>query len=259
MKVKAMTLTMMTTTMTFNNTRLIWLLLLLMLLVSPVAEAKIYLVSVGVSDYPGRANDLRLPHNDAATMYWVYKENKNAETVLLMNSDATVVRVKSAMSQLYKKATSNDIVVLHFSGHGYRGGFACYDGNLEYGYIRNAMARCRSKNKIIFADACHSGAMRGNGTGFDSNYGGLNGANVMLFLSCRNNEYSIEKSNMTNGIFTYALQHGLRGGADYDKNRVVTARELFKYVSEKVKKMSGNKQHPVMWGKFSDSMPVMKW
>ena len=81
----------------------------------------------------------------------------------------------------------------------------------------------------------------------------------MLFMSCRENEYSWEAPGITNAMFTYALQHGLRGGADYDRNRIITARELFKYTSEKVKQMSGNRQHPVMWGKFPNSMPVMKW
>jgi uncharacterized caspase-like protein len=64
---------------------------------------------------------------------------------------------------------------------------------------------------------------------------------------------------ITLGFFTYALQHGLRGGADKNRDRIITAKELFDYVSEKVKKNSGNRQHPVMWGKFSDDMPVMKW
>lgn len=67
------------------------LLSLAMLALLPLtAQAKIYLLSVGISDYPGTANDLRLPHNDAATMQWVYKENKQAKVCLLMNDKAKV-------------------------------------------------------------------------------------------------------------------------------------------------------------------------
>ena len=48
------------------------LLLWVVLLAVPLqGEAKTYLLSVGISDYPGSQNDLRLPHNDAATMQWV--------------------------------------------------------------------------------------------------------------------------------------------------------------------------------------------
>lgn len=224
-----------------------------------MANAKIYLVSVGVSDYPGSRNDLRLPHNDAATMQWLYKQNKGAATILLMNNKATLANVKSALNKMCAKATKDDIVVFFFSGHGVKGGFMCYDGCLKYSDVRTAMASCASKNKMIFADACFSGSIRESGTKSAADYGGLKGSNLMLFLSCRSNEVSIETPKMTNGFFTYALQHGLRGGADANKDKIITAKELFNYVSKKVKQKSNNMQHPVMWGKFSDNMVVMSW
>lgn len=222
-----------------------------------MSEAKIYLLSVGISNYPGKQNDLRLPHNDAATMDWLYKENKRAKTVLLMNNHATIDNVKTALLNMAAKATSADICVFFFSGHGVKGGFVCYDGMLSYPEVASALSKCKSNNKMIFADACFSGAIRDNG-GISPKYNSWN-HNIMLFLSCRSNEYSIETPTMTNGFFTYALQHGLRGGADADGNRTITAKELFNYVSTKVKKESKGKQHPVMWGKFPDSMPVIKW
>lgn len=232
-------------------------LLCLALVILPVqAWSRIYLVAVGVSDYPGVRNDLRLPHNDAATIEWLYKENKHAETVLLMNDKATLSGVKSAMSRLYSMATAKDIVVLFFSGHGLKGGFVCYDGVLRYSDIRRLMSASKGRSKMIFADTCYSGAFRKED---NRNGGGWKGTDIMLFLSCRTNEKSIEQKNMTNGFFTYALQHGLRGGADTNRDRIVTARELYVYVSAMVRKMSGNMQHPVMWGKFSDNMVVMKW
>lgn len=234
-------------------------LLIVMFSLSLMAEAKIYLVSVGVSDYPGTENDLSLPHNDAATMQWLYKQNKHAETALLMNEKATVVNVKTAMQKLFSKAASNDVIVLFFSGHGVKGGFVCYDGFLLYSDIKAVMSSCQSKNKMIFADACFSGAIRKSGSGTTSDYTDMKNSNLMLFLSCRTNEISIEREGMTNGFFTYALQHGLRGGADKNKDRTITAKELFNYVSKKVKDKSNDRQHPVMWGKFPDNMTVMKW
>ena len=64
---------------------------------------------------------------------------------------------------------------------------------------------------------------------------------------------------MQNGFFTTFLLRGLRGGADVDRNRKITAKELFKFVSEGVKEKSKDKQHPVMWGKFSDDYTIMDW
>lgn len=230
------------------------------LVLSPlVCQAKIYLLSVGISDYPGTKNDLRLPHNDAATMQWLYKQNSQAKVCLLMNDKAKVAIVKKALQNMAALATEDDIVVMFFSGHGVKGGFVCYDGFLYYNDIYSAMGVCKSRNKMIFADACFSGAMRQKENSSSQNGNSHKTSNVMLFLSCRSNEKSIETPKMTNGFFTYALQHGLRGGADKNKDRIITAKELFDYVSAKVKKESGNRQHPVMWGKFSNNMPVMKW
>ena len=110
---------------------------------------------------------------------------------------------------------------------------------------------------MILSDAFFSGKMRqGRKNTAEQSF---NNYNIMLFLSSRGNETSIERRDMKNGFFTSCLQKGLRGGADVNKDRAITAKELFNYVSRHVKLLSSDKQHPVMWGKFSDNMIVMKW
>ena len=221
------------------------------------ANAKTYLVAVGVSDYPGTDKDLRLPANDAATVQYIYSKNSNAESVLLTNSNATKSAVLSKLRSTFAKASENDIIVFFFSGHGSKGAFCAYDAQIPYSEIRQAMASSKAKNKMIFADACFSGKMRqGRKNTAEQSF---NNYNIMLFLSSRGNETSIERRDMKNGFFTSCLQKGLRGGADANKDRTITARELFNYVSTHVKTLSSDKQHPVMWGKFSDNMTVMKW
>ena len=81
----------------------------------------------------------------------------------------------------------------------------------------------------------------------------------MFLLSARSKEPSIEDLTMKNGVFPAYLVMGLKGSADKNKDRVITARELFDFVSENVKKKTNYKQHPVAWGHFSDDMPVMTW
>lgn len=235
------------------------LLLLLFLLTPCIAVGKVYLVSVGVSDYPGSSMDLTLPDKDAQTITWLYSKNSGIKYCQLLNSDATVEKIILAMNKVYSLAGPEDIVVLFFSGHGYAGGFCAYDGNITYNKIRESMARSRCKNKMIFADACFSGDIRTNGSVSSSSISSAKKSNVMLFLSSRSNETSLENPSMKNGYFTYYLQKGLRGGADSDRNRVITAKELFNYVHRNVSADTYNEQHPVMWGKFSDNMPVMIW
>ena len=64
---------------------------------------------------------------------------------------------------------------------------------------------------------------------------------------------------MMNGVFTTFLLRGLRGGADVDLNRKITAKELFHFVNKGVRERSKEKQHPVMWGKFDDNYVLMDW
>ncbi len=232
---------------------------LLALTTASGVHAKAYLVAVGIADYPGSDKDLTLPVNDAETVAWIYQKNGGSATRLLTNYQAGTQAVTQAMEQLYAKAEKDDIVVFFFSGHGYPGGFVTYDGRLGYEQVRKCMARGRCKNKIIFADACFSGKMATPQRDSQNSIAAAQKASVMLFLSSRSNETSIERRDMKNGFFTTFLQKGLKGAADKNKDRIITARELYKYVHDGVTRLSKGKQHPMMWGKFPDNMPVMQW
>lgn len=225
-------------------------------------NARTYLVSVGIADYsgyPSKINNLRLTTKDARTIVGLYSKNTSVDYAILLNEKATKDRIVRAIKKVFNKASENDIVVFFFSGHGYPGGFCAYDGNIGYDEIREAMSQSRSKNKMMFVDACRSGGMRVDKTAAQGAITAAKNANVMLFLSSRNNENSIERRDMQNGFFTTYLQKGLRGNADANRNRVITAKELFDFVHQGVSQISSGKQHPVMWGKFDDNMSVMKW
>lgn len=225
-------------------------------------NARTYLVSVGIADYSGfpqTINNLRLTTNDARTIVDLYSRNTSVDYSLLLNEKATKDRIIRAIKKVFNKASEGDVVVFFFSGHGYPGGFCAYDGSLGYDEVRKAMSESKSKNKMMFVDACRSGGMRVDETSAQGAITAAQNANVMLFLSSRNNENSIERRDMQNGFFTTYLQKGLKGNADSDRNRVITAKELFDFVHNGVIKISGGKQHPVMWGNFNDDMTVMKW
>jgi hypothetical protein len=107
---------------------------------------------------------------------------------------------------------------------------------------------------MIFVDACFAGKMRTTNKK-NQNY---TNQNVMLFLSSRSTEPS-QETPFKNSLFTIYLERGLRGGADTNRNKVITARELYDFVHQGVIKSSQGTQHPVMWGKFNDNMSVIKW
>lgn len=239
--------------------RLIGILVLFVILMPGMAFSKVYLVSVGIADYPGNSRDLRLAANDAKAVANLYSRNNGAYSVCLINSDATKTNIINAMKRTFASAGTEDMVVFFFSGHGYRGGFVAYDGTLSYSDVRNAMAGSRSRYKMIFADACLSGSMRTKERGTSGSVAAAKRASVMLFLSSRDTEVSYERGGMQNGYFTTYLIKGLSGSADTNHDRIVSAKELFTFVHGSVSQASGNRQHPVMWGKFPDTMPVMRW
>lgn len=239
---------------------------ILLLIVAAVAincaQARVYLVSAGIEDYsrfPQKGvNDLPNTCKDARGIKYVYDKNK-AVTSLLLNSQASKAGIINAVTNTFSKAGPDDIVVFFFSGHGLPGGICASDGLLFYDDLIAAMAKSQSKNKMMFIHSCHSGSIRTEANRGNKSVKSAQDGNVLLFLSSRGNEYSWTNSLKEFSYFTDYLQRALRGKADVNRDRVITAKELYEYVTKGVTKATGNEQHPVMWGKFSDDMPVMVW
>ena len=232
----------------------IWLIIFLFLASITHLQAKVYVLCVGIADYPGTEHDLRISDNDANTIAKVFMATKDASVKVLTNEDATQSALLSTVHTLFEDAQSDDAVILYFSGHGSPGALVCHDGLLTYQHIFKMLKGCKASRKVIIADACYSGKMRTTRQQTDS----YNNQNVMLFLSSRTNEVSRE-SRYKNSLFTIFLERGLRGGADTNRDRYITARELYDFVHKGVIEASGNKQHPVMWGKFDNNMTVINW
>lgn len=228
---------------------------ILLLLTSVLSlQSKTHVVSVGIADYPGKVHDLRISDNDAQAIAKVFKATKDASVSVLLNAEATQTVLLSTMRAAFADAKSDDTVILYFSGHGTPGAIVCYDGELTYQNIFRILKGYKASKKIIIADACYAGKMRMTKQQSTS----YNNQNVMLFLSSRTNEKSRE-TQFKNSLFTIFLERGLRGGADANRNRQITARELYDFVHGGVTEASGNKQHPVMWGKFDNNMTIIKW
>lgn len=221
-----------------------------------------YVVSVGIADYL-HVSDLRYTENDVASFNKVLKRHTR-RVYSLVGSQATHGKVLSTLKSVFGQADTDDTVILFFSGHGYPGGFCCYDmgkdshrGGLSYKELQGIFKRCKARRKMVFADACFSGGLRtGNAASPDAS---IRNGNVLFFLSSRTNEVSQEIPNGGNGQFTRFLVRGLGGGADRNRDRIISAKELYNFVHEAVGVATYQKQHPVMWGKFADTMPVLDW
>ena len=216
--------------------------------------SKIYLVSVGVADYPGNNMDLQKSANDARTIAQIYSSTKTSEVVLMLDKNATIDGVMENVGKAYAKAKKDDTVIFFFSGHGTKKGLACYDGVLSFDRILEIMKKCPARTKVVIADACYAGKMRGS----KSWQRAVKNEDVMFFLSSRSDEKSRE-SRYSNSMFTIYLERGLRGGADVNRDRSISAREIYDFCHDGVIKSTNGAQHPVMWGKFNGNMPIITW
>lgn len=229
---------------------------------------EIYVLAVGIADYH-YINDLKKTENDARDMAELYRTHTQHVTTLL-GAQATHDNILARLRTLCSQATEGDVLVFIFSGHGTKGGLCAYDTRsaqsvVGYGEIQRILQTCPSRNKQLYIDACYSGGLREGKkkkqqddrptaeTTFTDTQG------IMLFLSSRSGETSQENPWSRNGFFTQYLLLGIKGAADQNADRIITAKEIFTYVAQNVAERTNGRQHPVMWGRFNDNMRVMNW
>ncbi len=232
---------------------------------------KIWAVIVGAARYLHMPS-LRYTDDDAYQVFAFLKSPEGGalpdrQLRLLVDEDATHRNIIMAMRETFLRADENDVVLFYFSGHGLQGAFlpVDYDGfenRLEHSEIRDALLATRAKNKLVLADACHSGSLLASRAPIHETllkyYQALadSRGGTALLLSSKGEEYSLEDGGLRSGIFSHFLIRGMKGEADADNNRIITIDELFSYVHQQVRRYTGNIQTPTLTGDFDPDMPV---
>lgn len=230
-----------------------------------VLAQKTFVVSIGIADYK-EINDLRFTERDAMTFNQIMSQHTD-EIYSLLGEQANHANIIKTIRSVFSKANPEDAVVFYFSGHGYEGGFCCYDmraqsyiGGMSYQELQILFRNCRAGRKIVLADACFSGGASKQRTTLTVQ--SVQNSDVMFFLSSRFDETSLELPEGPNGLFTFFLAKGLYGEADNNNDRTITAQEIFNYVSSKVIAYTiqiPHNQHPMMWGTFDKNMNILNW
>lgn len=226
---------------------------------SYVNAQKTFVVSVGIADYR-EISDLRFTENDVSTFNGIMNRY-GAEITTLLGCEATHSNIIQKIRYVSAFAKENDTFVFFFSGHGYEGGFCCYDmransyiGGISYQEIQILLRNCRAGRKVVIADACFSGGLSKQRTALTVQ--AVQKSNLLFFLSSQFDETSIELPNGPNGLFTYVLEAGLNGSADSNGDNKITYQEIYNFVYENVSNFTNqisHNQHPKMWGRFDPS------
>ena len=225
---------------------------------------------IGVGKYANLGPDLHLQYSeaDAESIHDVLisKEGGNfapEDVRKFVGRDATLENIRRAIEEwLPSVAKENDRVVIFFAGHGFldekgRGYFAPYDVDMDRlaqtaypmdQFGRIVSSAIKAKWKVLFADACHSGAItpemieRVNATVASSS------RDLLALTASRKRESSFEDKELGHGVFSWFLVQGLKGYADRDQDGRVTADELIDYVRFNVREHTtkrGAQQTPI--------------
>jgi hypothetical protein len=233
------------------------------------AKPKLYVLSIGVSEYRDKSLTLGFAAKDARDFVAIVAKQKgklyrDVESRVLDDGKATRDAVLDGLEWLRRQVTSRDVGMLFIAGHGVNDADGTYyylpvDTDLDalkrsgviFSEIRNTMANLAGK-ALFFIDTCHSGNVLGAGrravpTDLTAVINELASAEngVVVFSSSTGRQFSLEHPSWGNGAFTKALVEGLGGGADLNKSGRITHKMLDFFVAERVKELTLGKQTPV--------------
>lgn len=226
---------------------------------------KLYVLSIGVSDYADKALRLDFAAKDASDFAQVLVKQKgklyrDVQEKVLTNKKATKGNILDALDWILRETTQKDVAMIFIAGHGVNDDYGNYyylpenvnpeklrRTGVSFADIKDAISNIAGK-ALFFIDTCHSGNVLGKRRGADDTGGIVNELasaenGVVVFASSTGRQFSLENSSWGNGAFTKALVEGLSGKAAYRGSRI-TLNMLDLYISERVKELTGGRQTP---------------
>ncbi|WP_272685716.1 MULTISPECIES: caspase family protein [Providencia] len=248
-----------------------------------------YALIVAISEYEGSN---ALPYTvtqDALDVAEVLMSDRHcgyntSNVTRLINSDATLINIRNALSELAKKTGENDTVFIYFSGHGANLGndsepdcslvpvdFSSDDGGLLCEQeLSDLLSLIKSERLLFVIDACHSAGvvsiknlMQHN----EYNLGFSNkslerlsqGRGKVLLASSRDTETSLILPGDKNSLFTKHFLDALKGRAGTFDDNFIRVFDIFTYLEHRIPteaKKFNNEQHPVFKSNLENNFPI---
>jgi tetratricopeptide (TPR) repeat protein len=250
-----------------------------------------YALLIGVSNQPNFPADKLLHYADRdATQFSNFLQSPEGGAFparnikLLVNQRATREDIEEAIEWLRLRTHRNDTVYVYFSGHGLEDDAGIVYlmtwgskyispsvGAIRANYFLNDLTeKLNVQHLLVFFDACHAAAAA---TKNGSTMKGGETVNVQLkqqwetllknreasnmaFFSAGSNQTAMEDAQKQSGLFTWYLLAGLRGAADANKDKVVTAGEVHRYLVDEVSEFSKQQQTPMVSQQFNATYPL---
>jgi hypothetical protein len=224
----------------------------------PTGYRKRWAVVIGIGDYPEASGwqGLRAPVNDAQAMATRLRQLGFDVLPPLYNSAATRQEILRVLGDyLANETRAEDQVVVFFAGHGHTetrqngskvGYIIPFDGqkkapfatSISMALLQHLANRFCAKHLFYIMDACYSGLLLQAADGAPWRQRG-----IFVMTAGREGEAARERGG--HGLFTREVLRGLDESAARNDDGALTARELYRYVEERVRRESQGKQHPL--------------
>ncbi len=245
--------------------------------VQPAEAGKQWAVVIGISDYT-QETPLKFAASDAKEVGLMLSKY-GYEVTPLYNAEATRAAIlRQLYSELPKKVSKDDDVIVYFSGHGVTWNEAGepvgyllpiegsrkepFASGVNMSEVRQALTSLSAKHVFVMVDACYSGLV--GASQFKSGILDPDTENEVAALRAQPGKQvltaggagqeALEISYWKHGLFTHYLLQGLGKDflADTNNNQVVNVHELFEYVRPKVVREASdlgqtNPQKPELW------------
>jgi uncharacterized caspase-like protein len=229
-------------------------------------KRRLFLVAIGVNDYPKASKELKkLDYSSADAAAFAQTLVKGAATlydevmppVLLSSVGAgskppTRAQIEDALS-IFKMAGPDDTSVLFLAGHGVNDGsnylFLPQDAEKESSGWRASTVvpwmtlqkalESTNGTRVMFVDTCHSGGAYNARVTKDAYDKG-----IIAFAATDANTLAYEQLDLKHGVFTWAVVQGMLKEAVDPQDGSVTALSLGTFVGRKVPNLTQKKQIP---------------
>jgi len=236
--------------------------------------ARLHVLTIGISDYGGKAGNLRLNFaardaQDVASALLTQAGGLYAEVKPMFLHDTAadkggIFEALAAMDRNMTSSAGQDLAVVLFSGHG-----TMIDNQfylVPYGADSSSMARLKASaipatefrseieklarrgRVLVLLDACRSAALIGGPSNAlpaaEVLKAVMNASNVTVLTSSTADKVSREDEKWGHGAFTKALLDALSASDDIDNNRdgVISMTELTAYIEKRLTVLTNGDQ-----------------
>jgi ribonuclease HIII len=246
-------------------------------------QPKVYSLCIGINTFSDEnLTSLDYAEADATEMHTLLsnKFGFGDGTHLLINNDATKENIQDCINKIKIIAKEEDTVIILITTHGefiyndFQSDFYLLttdtqlkkipETSIPMIFLKNEIKTIKSKNKIIFLDACYSGGICKSKKGTEITesikekiFNDFQSEEYIIITSSQATQRSWESDEIKHGVFSYYLINGLSGAVSYANGQVdIMNLYLFLHssVSNYVKEKFSRKQEPKFFGSITGNI-----